>query len=152
MANDLPNTRIIEDDAVNLAFVLFNFGVGKSQLLPDHQRLLLNRRNDFVGAPDGTIVVAGAASPTGSHAFNLTLSQNRAKEVCRFLTLQLGVPPERFGDKQRQKDTGEPVGVGFGDGAPAGTPGSFQGFREDGNLRSCNVGIFRLAPDILILS
>jgi len=39
--NDIPNTEILFDDQVNFAAFLFNFAVGKFQLLPDHEHFLI---------------------------------------------------------------------------------------------------------------
>ena len=46
-------------------------------------------------SPEHVLVVAGHTCNLGSEQYNLTLSQQRAQSVARFLTTTLGVPPNR---------------------------------------------------------
>jgi outer membrane protein OmpA-like peptidoglycan-associated protein len=148
--DDIPNTQIDADDnEIGFSATLFNFGVGKSQLLPDHRRFLERHAEKFLEAADdvppingkgqdGGIAVVGFASNTGNPAFNVTLSKNRAREVCVFLQHGLGVPAGKFSRDFRDEKTGEAVGQGFGATGERG--------KEDGFLRGVKIIALRPRP------
>jgi hypothetical protein len=135
MAEEFPNCEVIYRDSLMFAALLFNFDVAKTQMKPDHRSFLIKNLKDFKECADEGISASGSASSTGKRAFNQTLSNNRAKEVAQFLQHQLDVPAEKFTNGNRDKKTGEAVGVGYGQ---QGAPGV-----EDGKLRAVGVTVVR---------
>jgi hypothetical protein len=117
------------------AAILFNFEIRKSQMQPDHRRFLIRHLKNLTECADEGINVSGYASSTGKQAFNQTLSNNRAKEVAQFMQHQLDVPAAKFANGNREKKTGEAVGVGFGQAGPPGV--------EDGKFRAVSVFVAR---------
>jgi len=70
--------------------VLFN--VNKSTLTKDAKQQLDDAVNNIVNSKNYVLEVEGYTDKTGSKAANLTLSQRRADEVVRYLTVQHQVP------------------------------------------------------------
>ena len=67
---------------------LFNFGIAKPQLKPEHEDWL---RCNVLGLLQGggSMWITGLASPSGTDAFNLALSHRRADSVIGFLRNQV---------------------------------------------------------------
>jgi hypothetical protein len=134
-STEFPNSEVGNDNSDFVDYFLFNFGVGKFKMQPDHQRFLIRHAREFEAAKEGCIDVLGHASNTGNPAFNVTLTKKRAKEVCEFLQHVMGVPAEKFAPYQRDPKTGEAVGSGFGASGVRG--------KEDGRFRAVRVLVDR---------
>jgi outer membrane protein OmpA-like peptidoglycan-associated protein len=75
---------------VNTQSVLFN--VGKSTLTKEAKQQLDEAVTNIVNNKNYILEVEGYTDKTGTKALNLTLSQKRADEVVRYLTVQHNVP------------------------------------------------------------
>jgi outer membrane protein OmpA-like peptidoglycan-associated protein len=69
------------------------FVTNESALLPAAMASLNNVATALKATPDRNIMVEGHSDSTGSHAYNMDLSQRRAETVRLYLVSQ-GVPPE----------------------------------------------------------
>jgi outer membrane protein OmpA-like peptidoglycan-associated protein len=75
---------------VNTQSVLFN--VGKSTLTKEAKQQLDEAVNNITNTKNYILEIEGYTDKTGTKAMNLTLSQKRADEVVRYLTVQHNVP------------------------------------------------------------
>ena len=71
------------------------FDVGEATLRPGAMEKLVALARFLKDHPDRELLVEGYTDSTGSDRYNLTLSQDRAEAVTRFLA-DSGIPPERM--------------------------------------------------------
>ncbi|MDD8030590.1 MAG: OmpA family protein [Acidobacteriota bacterium] len=71
------------------------FDVDKYELRPESKENLIKLATILNKYPDTNIIIEGHTDSTGSHAYNMTLSENRAKAVAAYLATQ-NVQSSRF--------------------------------------------------------
>ncbi|MGD8873429.1 MAG: OmpA family protein, partial [Gemmatimonadota bacterium] len=86
---------LFEPETTVLVLEGVNFETGSATLTPGARDVLDRVASALVGNPDIRIEVSGHTDSTGSRAFNLTLSQQRAESVAAYLALR-GVASSRM--------------------------------------------------------
>lgn len=101
------------------------FATGKADLTPDSRTLLDKLINVLNEYPETNVLVAGHTDSTGSDAFNMTLSEKRAKSVTNYF-ISNGLDASRFTTKW------------FGESQPAHDNSTAEGRSKN---RRVNIGI-----------
>jgi OmpA-OmpF porin, OOP family len=82
-----------QSDSVILRLIGLNFDSGSARLKPEHSTILDLVKNALAEFPEANLVVEGHTDSFGSDSANLTLSQERAEAVERYLLANAPISP-----------------------------------------------------------
>jgi outer membrane protein OmpA-like peptidoglycan-associated protein len=85
-------------DGRNIIIRLYGltFPINKSEIRPQYFGLLTKLINAFAEFPDCTVIIEGHTDSQGTNAYNLELSDERAKAVKSYILANTDIPPDRI--------------------------------------------------------